>query len=156
MVNYIVIALQGDRQLLDLLCYPFTRRANESLCGIPETNTIFISAIFQWKKTSRCLWKDRSLKSFLRDPLIFKISENIICYVNLVECEFGYVLLFCSQCPDHTWEHSRCSINIHISVTLPPVSFHVFLSHGPGSKSFYVLVMDSFLPGSILTENASV
>ena len=65
-------------------------------------------------------------------PEFLKILFVMWTWLNVSLAMFCFSMY--SQYPDHSWEHNTCSINIHISVTLYPMSFHVFLSHGPGSS----------------------
>ena len=76
---------------------------------------------YPWNPSSVILWFSR-------------ISENTVMWTWLNVSLAMFCFSMYSQCPDHSWEHNTCSINIHISVTLYPMSFHVFLSHGPGSS----------------------
>lgn len=76
---------------------------------------------YPWNPSSVILWFSR-------------ISENTVIWTWLNVSLAMFCFSMYSQCPDHSWEHNTCSINIHISVTLYPMSFHVFLSHGPGSS----------------------
>ena len=76
---------------------------------------------YPWNPSSVILWFSR-------------ISENTVMWTWLNVSLAMFCFSMYSQCPDHSWEHNTCSINIHISVALYPMSFHVFLSHGPGSS----------------------
>lgn len=76
---------------------------------------------YPWNPSSVILWFSR-------------ISENTVIWTWLNASLAMFCFSMYSQCPNHSWEHNTCSINIHISVTLYPMSFHVFLSHGPGSS----------------------